>query len=360
MQGKRWKALCAAIFLAAASAGGLEARAGSPDDRLVRWRIDRDLLRFRAVATDNVMKILGIRPGMSILDIGAGTGQFAFEFAGRMEGTGTVYATDTNGYCVDHMKSEAGRRGLANLHPVLVSKEGLDEFYRGRRYDLVTVFHVAMPYEERTEYFRGLRRQINPSGRLVLLLYDLPAPFSPADFQGDFRGFASALLREPPGSPFHGILKEPTMRRIRESAPGTPPGDLPYEIARDLNDLLSDTRFTDRFGDESVFAREVRLSPEERRYAEWMLAPFRERGARNREYVGTGRSDARVIAAINKLLIVQRYREHLGKEGLFPPGFTPSIRNVFEKAGYRVEGEYRDLVPLEDLVVLSPVSGSPE
>jgi 2-polyprenyl-3-methyl-5-hydroxy-6-metoxy-1,4-benzoquinol methylase len=38
-----------------------------------------DIRRFKAVATDNVM--VGIRTGMTILDISAGTGQFAYEFA---------------------------------------------------------------------------------------------------------------------------------------------------------------------------------------------------------------------------------------------------------------------------------------
>jgi len=55
------------------------------------------------VATDNVMDLPAIRPGVTILDIGAGTGQFAYEFAGRLKGTGRVFAADINESCIDYI-----------------------------------------------------------------------------------------------------------------------------------------------------------------------------------------------------------------------------------------------------------------
>ena len=56
---------------------------------------------------------------------------------------------------------------------------------------------------------------------------------------------------------------------------------------------------------------------------------------------------------INKILVVQRYREYLLKDGLFPSGFTPDVRRAFAEAGYRVDAEYGDLIPFEDMIVFS-------
>src|SRR5512136_3014849 len=90
-----WVCVLTILFLADPDTGQ-QAYGDTRSDHFPRWRIERDIRRFRIVATDNVMKLLAIRPGMTILDVGAGTGQFAFEFARRMNGTGMVYATDSN------------------------------------------------------------------------------------------------------------------------------------------------------------------------------------------------------------------------------------------------------------------------
>ena len=321
--------------------------------RMTPWRIERDLLRFRVVATDNVMKVLAIRPGMTILDIGAGTGQFAYEFAGRLNGTGKVYATDTNAVCIDYMKKEADRRGLGNLHPVLVRKDGIDEFYGKQKYDLITVFHIYMNYEDQVDFFRELRGFLAERGRLVLILYKIPTPFSTDDFTGDFKGLIKALSLEPVESPFYRILKESTRKRILDHPEAEPPEELLSAIVEDFNETLSDSRFAAYFSKESVFRKEARFSPEERRYADWYLSPFRDGGVQNRSIkiniaFETGRS-----TTINKLLIVQRYRNYLKRDGLFLSGFTPSVKEAFEKAGYSVEREYADAIPFEDMIVFS-------
>lgn len=341
------------ILLVLALLAGRDACAESPGGRLVPWRIERDLLRFRTVATDNVMNVLAIRPGMTILDIGAGTGQFAYEFAARLNGTGMVYATDTNGYCIDYMKTEGDRRGLRNLQPVLVGKDGVDGFYGKHRYDLITVFHLSMTYENQVDYFRELRGTLAEGGRLVLILYKIPTPFSPDDFTGDLRGFIRTLSLEPPESPFYGILKDSTRKRIRDRAEAEPSEELLSAIARDFNDIFSDTRFAARFSGNSAERKYVTFSPEEQRYTDWLFAAFRDTGGLKRENPIKRASEARVYATINKLLIVQRYRRYLKRDGLFLSGFTPSVGESFRKAGYKVERQDPDTIPFEDMIVFS-------
>ena len=350
----------AAILLAVVSFTGRGAYGDTQGDRLVPWRIERDIRRFKVVATDNVIDLLAIRPGMTILDIGAGTGQFAYEFAGRLKGTGSVFAADINDSCIDYMKKEADRRGLGNLHPVLVRKDGVDPFLEKRKYDLITVFHVFMTYEDQVGYLRKLRALLAEDGRLVLILYKIPTPFSPGDFTENFPGLIRELSLEPPESPFHKMLKDSTRNRIREHPGKNPPGELRGAIVEDFNGTLTDNRFAARFFNGSIFRKEVNFLPEEQRYADWFLKPYSDSGVRKPD--GSVRNDdiriqrttgSQVPLTINKLLILQRFRKYLRKDGMFVPGFTPSIRAVFEQAGYRLEREYGDLIPFEDMVVFS-------
>lgn len=353
MTGTTWRMCASMILLAVVSITDPGANAETQGGRLVPWRIERDIQRFKTVATDNLMESLAIRPGMTILDIGAGTGQFAYEFARRLNGTGKVYATDINDYCIDYIKKEADRRGLSNLHPVLVKKDGVDAFYGKHKYDLITVFHVSMTDEDQVGFFRELRGFMADGGRLVLILYKIPTSFSPDDFTGDFRGLMEELLREPAESPFYRILKDSTRKRIRDHNGAEPPDVLRSAIAGDFNEALSDTRFTAHFFDGSVFRKEVSFFTEERRYADWLLLPFPDGSVRNRDIKIESASGVRTFATINKLLILQRYRKYLKRDGLFLSGFTPSIRAVFEKAGYRLEREYTDVIPFEDMIVFS-------
>ncbi len=360
---KAWARACALMvpfLLVSPSAGHAGATAG----RVPAWRIERDVLRFRFVATNPVMDLLAVRPGMTVLDLGTGTGQFAFEFSRRLNGTGRVFATDTRADCVDYVKEEAERRGLRNLRSVLVGKQGLDAFYGRQRYDLIAVFHVAMDYENRVDYLRKLRDCLAEGGRLVLVLQKIPGPFSPGDFNADFPELIKALSRASASDPLSRCLKDSTRKMIRDGGQGERPEALKHAIADDLNlALRSDGRFAESFMSGSAFGAEVRLTPDERLVADFLLVAFRNRQSVRRNLVkadgaappaagGNNPKDAEAML-LNKLLIVQALRPYLNSDRLFLPGFTPPIRSAFERAGYRLRAEHSGVIPLEDLVIFS-------
>lgn len=337
------------------------------------WRIERDIRRFKFAGNDNVMDLLAIRPGMTILDIGAGTGQFAYEFSRRLSGTGKVYATDTQAYCVEYMKKESARRGLDNIYPVLVRKDGLDEFYAKHRYDLVAIFHVAMAYDNQVDYLRELRGYLADGGRLALILKKNPTLFSLGDFTGDFRGLVDELSREPADSPFHRILKGSTRALIRENSGMDPSLRLRRAVVEDFNDaLLSEVRFFKHFMNGSVLREDTGLSPGERAFADFLLMSFKERTPADGGIPGrplgssapAGPRSAKTLTdpvnsnqldgvSINKLIIVNRFRMFMKRDGLYKTGFSPEIKGAFEKAGYRLQRVDPDIIPFEDMVIFS-------
>ncbi len=356
--------ICLLAIVLLAGSTGRGPFAGNRDADRLPFRIERDIQRMKFAGTDDVMALLAVRPGMTILDLGTGTGQFAYEFAGRLNGTGAVYATDTRAYCVDYVKKEARRRGLSNLHPVVVGTAGLDAFYGKHRYDLVAIFHVALAYEKDVDYLRELRGYLADDGRLALIAQKLPTPFSVEDFSGNFPALLGELSREPAGSPFVSSLAPATRGMIRDYAAGEPSDALKHAVVEDFNGAMrSGARFFGKFLNGPALADNVRFSPRERPFVDYLAMSLRNRGSARGNLFGPDSGNGAAATdggtndppgmLFNKLLIVQRFRAHVSPGGLFASGVTPGVRAAFEKAGYRVAREYPDVIPFEDLVIFS-------
>ena len=131
-----------------------------------------------------------------------------------------MFATDIDNGCITFVKEEASRRGLENLFPVLVSREGVDPFYGRQKYDLITVIHV--PITNAAAYFATMRDYLTEDGRLVIVLYRSASPFSEEDFAGHFPDLIRELSMEPADSPFSRRLAESTRRLIRRNSGGNP------------------------------------------------------------------------------------------------------------------------------------------
>lgn len=331
-----------------------QAAGAEPQGRPVAsWRVERDSRRFGMLNTDRLWDLLAIRPGMTVLDIGTGTGQFAYAFAERLHGQGIVYATDINGGCVDYVKEQAARRGLTNIVPVLVKKEGLDEFYRSGKYDLVVIIHVRIDYEKEADYLKALKGQVVDGGRLVLILAKEFPDFSPQDLTDDHQGLFEELLREPVGSPFYRGIRESTRALLRASS-GTESAEVAARaVAVDFNAILADSNFGMNFASGSVFRKDLAFTREERDYAAWLTIPSNVqavlRGLPRASWVPP--KNARMI---NKLLIIQKYRSHLKSAGLYASGLTPAFRDAFARAGYSLSMERGDVNPFEDIVIYTP------
>jgi ubiquinone/menaquinone biosynthesis C-methylase UbiE len=65
------------------------------------------------------MDLLGVEPGKSVADIGAGSGWFTVRAARRVGGSGLVYAVDINPQAIDYIGKRAQKEGLQNVRTVL-------------------------------------------------------------------------------------------------------------------------------------------------------------------------------------------------------------------------------------------------
>jgi len=75
--------------------------------------------RDERLQINRVMDILGIAPGKTVADIGAGSGWFTVRAAKRVRDTGTVYAVDINPEAIRYIESRIRKESLRNVKPIL-------------------------------------------------------------------------------------------------------------------------------------------------------------------------------------------------------------------------------------------------
>ena len=75
--------------------------------------------RDERLQINRVMDILGIGPGKTVADIGAGSGWFTVRAAKRVGDTGTVYAVDINPEAIRYISSRIRKENLRNVKPIL-------------------------------------------------------------------------------------------------------------------------------------------------------------------------------------------------------------------------------------------------
>ena len=68
---------------------------------------------------DQVMDAIGIHPGMSVAEIGAGHGRYVVQIAVRVGENGKVYAEDIDADALDHLEKRCNRWGLQNVETIL-------------------------------------------------------------------------------------------------------------------------------------------------------------------------------------------------------------------------------------------------
>ncbi len=75
--------------------------------------------RDQRLQINRVMDLLGIKPGSSVADIGAGSGWFTVRAAKRVAPGGMVYAEDINPEAITYIRQRATKENLQNVQPIL-------------------------------------------------------------------------------------------------------------------------------------------------------------------------------------------------------------------------------------------------
>jgi ubiquinone/menaquinone biosynthesis C-methylase UbiE len=110
---------------------------------------------------------IGLRSGMTFIDIGCGYGFFTIPAAQIVGEKGKVYAVDIDAPAIDQLKREAAEKGLKNIRAdVGVAEETV---FCNECADIVFYSIVLHDFRDPAKVLRNANRMLKPSGKLVNL-----------------------------------------------------------------------------------------------------------------------------------------------------------------------------------------------
>jgi len=123
--------------------------------------------RDRKLQVERVMDILGIGPGKTVADIGAGSGWFSVRAARRVTPSGLVYAVDINPEAIRYMRERLLREGIANVRAILSRPE--DPLLPTESIDAVLLLKTYHEVAQPVTLLKSLRQALRPGARVGII-----------------------------------------------------------------------------------------------------------------------------------------------------------------------------------------------
>jgi ubiquinone/menaquinone biosynthesis C-methylase UbiE len=160
--------------------------------------------------TDEIIAELGLEPGMTVADIGAGTGYFSREIAARVAPDGRVLAVDIIPEFLDELQARAAAAGIDNIDTVLGEVD--DPGLAPDSVDLIFMGDAYHHFSEPETMLRHMHAALRPGGRMAIVDWErAPNPrFEEAglDWQEHIRAGSQEVIAEVTSNGFR-LLEQP-------------------------------------------------------------------------------------------------------------------------------------------------------
>ena len=150
------------------------------DTDVARWnRTFENERREVYVKRTEIVAASGVKPGMTVADIGAGTGLFTMLFADAVKPGGSVYAVDISPAFVEYIGETARKRRVRNVTAIL--SDGTETQLPEGSVDLAYLSDVYHHFEHPAETLASIHKALKPGGRMVVVDYErIPGVTPPA------------------------------------------------------------------------------------------------------------------------------------------------------------------------------------
>ena len=122
--------------------------------------------RDERLQINRVMDILGIAPGKSVADIGAGSGWFTVRAAKRVGDNGSVYAVDINPEAIRYIESRIQKEKVRNVKTILGKP---DNPLLPGTVDAVLLLKTYHEVAQPVSLLRNLRSSLNAGARVGVI-----------------------------------------------------------------------------------------------------------------------------------------------------------------------------------------------
>ena len=123
--------------------------------------------RDQRLQVNRVMDILGITPGKTVADIGAGSGWFTVRAARRVGERGVVYAVDINSESIRYIDDRARKEKLHNVKTILGKAD--DPVLPAGTVDSALLLKTYHEVAEPVALLRNLRASLRPGAKVGII-----------------------------------------------------------------------------------------------------------------------------------------------------------------------------------------------
>lgn len=123
--------------------------------------------RDERLQINRVMDLLGIEPGKSVADIGAGSGWFTVRAARRVTNSGTEYAVDINREAILYIDQRAQKEQLHNIKSILSKPD--DPQIPARSVDAVLLLKTYHEIAHPVVLLRNLGSSLKPGAKIGVI-----------------------------------------------------------------------------------------------------------------------------------------------------------------------------------------------
>jgi ubiquinone/menaquinone biosynthesis C-methylase UbiE len=208
-------------FQPAAITLALVALLGSPTVLAQQTALTPEQMASARREVPELVTLMGLRPGMSVADVGAGFGAWTVEFAKALGPSGRVFATDLGAAQLASLRSYPAREGVTNVTVIEGSVTSAN--LPAACCDAILVRDAFHHFTDPAAMIKSLVAALKPGGRLALVDFP-PRPGTavpagvPADRAG--HGVPIAVVERELGAALTHVRTIPTW------SPASQPADL--------------------------------------------------------------------------------------------------------------------------------------
>ena len=116
---------------------------------------------------EQVMDAIGVAPGMSIGEIGAGHGRYTIHLAGRVGKNGKIFANNIDKNAISALRERCRRQNILNVETILGKVD--DPSFPEKSLDMAFMVWVFHGLDEPGPLFRNLKYGLKPGAPLVII-----------------------------------------------------------------------------------------------------------------------------------------------------------------------------------------------
>ena len=116
---------------------------------------------------EKVMDVVGVKPGMVIGEVGAGSGYFTFHLSRRVGDTGKIYANDISRRALASLRRKSEEEGISNIETIVGEVE--DPLLPDGELDMVFIVNAFHDLAKPVELLNNLVPSLKPGAPVVII-----------------------------------------------------------------------------------------------------------------------------------------------------------------------------------------------